>query len=1078
MNFQRLLLPLFVAGAPFAMTLAQQLTMISSGSADERMALDVNQIDRFPPHTSFFAFENAEKAMAADMKMSDRYLSIEGTWKFNWVADYDQRPRDFYRPDFDDSAWKTMPVPGIWELNGYGDPEYVNSGFAWKGHFKANPPYVPVKDNHVGSYRRTISIPERWQGRQIIAHFGSVTSNIFLYVNGEFAGYAEDSKVAAEFDVTPYVHPGENLFAFQVSRWCDGSYCEDQDMWRLSGVARDCYLFSRERNNAIEDVRVKADLVNGFRDGKLDVNLKLWEKGGFNADKSLSVKLLDGDREIVLRNLTSEATDDGRHLSCLIPNVRPWTAETPNLYTLLVSDGSDYIRQRVGFRHVEISEGEGGVRQLKVNGKPILVKGVDRHEIDPDGGYDVSRERMLQDIRLMKQFNINAVRTSHYPCDPYWYDLCDEYGIYVVAEANQESHGFGFNGKENDNRPIVKPAFNSQIMMRNQLNVSLNYNHPSVIIWSLGNETADSPNFTDAFEWIKSVDGTRPIQFHPARKGKNTEIFCPMYMSQHESERYARSTAPEDDKPLIQCEYSHAMGNSSGGFKEYWDLIRKYPKYQGGFIWDFADQALRVDGGYKYGGDFNTYDPSDNNFNCNGLFSPDRRPNPQAYEIRYFYQNIWVSATDEELRQGRLRVRNENFFRDLSNVRMTWAYVIGGDTVRTGIVDTLNVQPQSEEVVSIPLDLENRNYQPGDHPFVFDALLNVDFALRESEPLLDKGTVIAQAQITTPEEDLVVDTAAIVPTVKMNKRKREVRTDDVTIHFDKNTGFIDKYTFQGTPYIGEGGCLKPNFWRAPTDNDFGAGLQKEYEVWKNPKMELRSFKMEEENEWGDASVVALYYLPEVCAWLTMDYTVTGYGSIDVTEKLEFDTITIAKRGVKVPNMFRFGMQMQLPYDMDRSRFYGRGPVENYCDRKESQRVGIYRQTADEQFYPYIRPQETGTKSDICWWEQTNGYGQGFRLTGVYNEEPFFSASALHYDISELDDGEMKHQRHPEQLRPSKYTVWCFDLAQMGVGGINSWGERPLEQYQLKPIDRVFTFCLEPFTGEYDSTSLLIIDSVP
>ena len=562
--------------------------------------LQVNEVNRMNMHAHFFAFENEALAMKGDMSKSARFLSLHGTWKFNWVENADQRPTDFYKTDLDDSKWGKMPVPGMWELNGYGDAEYVNSGFAWRGHFNEQPPAVPVKDNHVGSYRRSFTIPADWDGKQIVAHFGSVTSNIYLYVNGEFVGYSEDAKVATEFDITDYVKPGqENLIAFQTFRWCDGSWCEDQDFWRLSGVARDSYLFCREKKAALDDLRITPDLVNNYTDGVLDITAYL------QGQADVLLTLFDADGKQVAETTITQWNDRKPAQSAArmeVKNPQKWTAETPYLYTLVakvmskpatkkvgrkvVAAGEpavvEVIKQRVGFRKVEIKNA-----QLLVNGQPVLIKGADRHELDPDGGYVVSRERMIQDIQIMKRLNINAVRTCHYPDDPIWYDLCDEYGLYMTAEANQESHGFGY-GNEAEAK---KEKFALQILERNQHNVMTYFNHPAIIVWSLGNETVNGPNFEAAYDWVKAQDPSRPCQWEQAgRDGRNTDIFCPMYYTPWHSEAYCKDNKYQ--KPLIQCEYNHTMGNSSGGLKEYWELVRKYPKYQGGYIWDFVDQAL------------------------------------------------------------------------------------------------------------------------------------------------------------------------------------------------------------------------------------------------------------------------------------------------------------------------------------------------------------------------------------------------------------------------------------------------------------------------------------------------------
>ena len=999
--------------------IAQQPTMT------EWHDLQVNEVNRYAVHTSF--------------PQANR-LSLDGTWRFLWVEHADQRPTDFFRMDYDAKNWVDMPVPGVWELNGYGDPEYVNVGFAWRGHFKNNPPEVPVKDNHVGSYRRTITIPADWMGKQVIAHFGSVTSNIYLWVNGQYVGYAEDAKVAAEFDVTPYIHSGENLIAFQTFRWCDGSYHEDQDFWRLSGVGRSCYLYAQDKTEHIQDIRITPDLINNYKDGTLAV--KIWAVGKSDA----RLTLLDAaGKEVASQTVKSwqESQPKQGGVVLHVNNPQKWTAETPYLYTLKIEYGHQVTTQRVGFRKVEIKDA-----QLLVNGKPIYIKGVNRHEMDPDGGYVVSRERMIQDLQLMKRFNINAVRTCHYPDDPLWYDLCDEYGIYLCAEANQESHGFLYQNPS----PSKDPIFRQQIVERNQHNVAVNFNHPSVIIWSLGNETADSENFTAARQWILSQDQSRPIQYEPAGEGANTDIFCPMYMIQWHCEGYAKDNRKQ--KPLIQCEYNHVMGNSGGGLKEYWDLVRKYPKFQGGFIWDFVDQALHGKDKqgrdiYTYGGDYNKYDPSDNNFNCNGLVSPDRVPNPHMYETGYEYQNIWTEPVD--ITQGKLRIRNEYFFRDLSNYVMDWTLLCDGRVIRSGQVEQISCAPQGTVEVTLPL---------GNCDGAGEYLLNVDYKLKNAEPLMQKGQTVAYQQLTVKPGTLALqDATAKLPSLKVKDSKRDtllsVTNDAVNIQFNKVSGFMVRYTVADRQLLGEGGVLRPNFWRALTDNDMGGQFQKDNKVWKNPTLNLVTFHAEKVKKPQPCVVVtAVYDMPDVKAQLTLTYHISGDGRIKVVEQLKTD------KDAKQPDMARFGMVMQLPYEMERSAYYGRGPIENYGDRKLSQRIGIYNQTADEQFYPYIRPQENGLKSDVRWWNQTTAQGKGMRIEAV---EPF-SVSALHYAIEDLDEPKpAKGQRHSTQVPKSKYTNLCIDGAHTGVGGANSWSNwgLALPKYRVPYQDRTFTFQFVP-----------------
>ena len=1017
---KKVLLIMMVAVMAVSMpVIAQQPTMT------EWHDLQVNEVNRYAVHTSF--------------PQANR-LSLDGTWRFLWVEHANQRPTDFFRMDYDAKNWVDMPVPGVWELNGYGDPEYVNVGFAWRGHFKNNPPEVPVKDNHVGSYRRTITIPADWTDKQVIAHFGSVTSNIYLWVNGQYVGYAEDAKVAAEFDVTPYIHSGENLIAFQTFRWCDGSYHEDQDFWRLSGVGRSCYLYAQDKTEHIQDIRITPDLINNYKDGTLAV--KIWAVGKSDA----RLTLLDAaGKEVASQTVKSwqESQPKQGGVVLHVNNPQKWTAETPYLYTLKIEYGHQVTTQRVGFRKVEIKDA-----QLLVNGKPIYIKGVNRHEMDPDGGYVVSRERMIQDLQLMKRFNINAVRTCHYPDDPLWYDLCDEYGIYLCAEANQESHGFLYQNPS----PSKDPIFRQQIVERNQHNVAVNFNHPSVIIWSLGNETADSENFTAARQWILSQDQSRPIQYEPAGEGANTDIFCPMYMIQWHCEGYAKDNRKQ--KPLIQCEYNHVMGNSGGGLKEYWDLVRKYPKFQGGFIWDFVDQALHGKDKqgrdiYTYGGDYNKYDPSDNNFNCNGLVSPDRVPNPHMYETGYEYQNIWTEPVD--ITQGKLRIRNEYFFRDLSNYVMDWTLLCDGRVIRSGQVEQISCAPQGTVEVTLPL---------GNCDGAGEYLLNVDYKLKNAEPLMQKGQTVAYQQLTVKPGTLALqDATAKLPSLKVKDSKRDtllsVTNDAVNIQFNKVSGFMVRYTVADRQLLGEGGALRPNFWRALTDNDMGGQFQKDNKVWKNPTLNLVTFHAEKVKKPQPCVVVtAVYDMPDVKAQLTLTYHISGDGRIKVVEQLKTD------KDAKQPDMARFGMVMQLPYEMERSAYYGRGPIENYGDRKLSQRIGIYNQTADEQFYPYIRPQENGLKSDVRWWNQTTAQGKGMRIEAV---EPF-SVSALHYAIEDLDEPKpAKGQRHSAQVPKSKYTHLCIDGAHTGVGGANSWSNwgLALPKYRVPYQDRTFTFQFVP-----------------
>ncbi len=1019
------------------------LTAVSmTGFAQKSEWLDpqVNAVNRMPMHSSYFAYENEQAALKGCKESSENFLTLNGTWKFNWVKDANQRPTTFFQPTFDDKSWTNMQVPGIWEMNGYGDAQYVNAGYPWRNQAEIKPPVVPESNNHVGSYRKVIDVPANWKGKEIIAHFGSVTSNMYIWVNGNYVGYSEDSKLEAEFNLTKFLKTGKNLIAFQVFRWCDGSYLEDQDFWRLSGVARDCYLYTRNTKQ-VEDIRVNADLTNNYSDGKLGIALKLKGKVTVElnlknaAGQSVATKTVSGSG-----NVSTEIN---------LNNPAKWTAETPNLYKLVVTvkDGNkvlEVIPVNVGFRKIEIKNA-----QMLVNGQPILIKGVNRHEMDPDRGYYVTRERMLQDIRIMKELNINAVRTCHYPDDAYWYELCDQYGIYMVAEANVESHGMGYG----DKTLAKNPAYALAHLERNERNVQRNFNHPSILVWSLGNEAGFGPNFEACYKWIKAEDNSRPVQYEQGHGNEFTDIYCPMYLGYDGCEKYAKN--PDKTKPLIQCEYAHAMGNSEGGFKEYWDLIRKYPKYQGGFIWDFIDQALRktTDKGveiYAYGGDYNKYDGSDNNFNNNGLINPDRGLNPHANEVKYYYQSVWTEAVD--LATGKISIFNENFFKNLSNVYAEWEVTSNGVAVQSGIIEKLDIEPQQTKEFTLSIDKSKLCTEK-------ENLLNIRFKLKNAEYLLSAGHVVAARQLTLNAypfkapaiaKSPLINSPVVTPQVKDNDYNYlQICGNDFAVEFNRHDGWLSAYNFKGQQLMTDESQLTANFWRAPTDNDFGAQLQNKYSAWKNPRMKLDSLNFKTVD--NSVLVNAVYSIRQVSAKLLMNYVIGYNGSVIVTEKL------IASDTAKVSEMFRFGMQMQIPENYDRVEYYGRGPYENYADRNNASEIGVYKQTVAEQFYGYIRPQENGTRTDIRYWKVLNKGGKGLKFTS----DAAFSASALNYSIESLDDGRDKDQRHSAEVPKAGYTNFCIDKVQMGVGCVTSWGALPLPQYRIPYKSYEFTFMISP-----------------
>lgn len=1020
---------------PIVVALALAATPLFSQTFHEWQDPAVNAVNRAPMRSEAFAFRQGETGVSKlDRQYSSNYISLNGDWKFNWVSDASSRPSDFWKKDFNDKGWDTMKVPGIWELNGYGDPIYVNTHYAWHNHFKNNPPLVPEEENHVGTYRREIFVPASWKGKDIFAHFGSVTSNIYLWVNGKYVGYSEDSKLEAEFDLSRYLVPGkENLICFQVFRWCDGSYLEDQDFWRLSGVGRDCYLFVRDKNR-IADIRVTPDLDSEYKNGSLDVNLTL------TANRPVTLTLTDSEGNTVAETVASKS--GSTVMSVDHPN--KWSAESPYLYTLTakMEGNSEVIPVKVGFRKIELVGG-----QILVNGKSVLFKGADRHEMDPDGGYVVSPERMLQDIALMKRLNMNAVRTCHYPDDELWYELCDKYGLYVVAEANIESHGMGYKEKTLAKNPL----YHDEHIERNRRNVLRNFNHPSVIFWSLGNEAGYGPNFEDAYHWVKNFDPSRACQYEQAKQTGLSDVFCPMYYDYSGMESFGKN--PPVEKPLIQCEYAHAMGNSMGGFKEYWDLIRKYPNLQGGFIWDFVDQGLRVKDAngveyYAYGGDFNQYDGSDKNFCCNGLVSPDRIPNPHADEVRYFYQNVWTTPSD--LSCGKVKVFNEYFFSDLSHLNLYWTLIHNGSPVDNGVITDLNIKPGETAEIAIPY------IQPDADG---EWLLNVAYSMKKSDGLLPAGHIVARDQLTVastplpaPSIQLVTAPGESVSNPRVLDHRRNliiVKGDDFSIEFDRDNGFITRYVVNGTCMLAEGGSLTPNFWRAVTDNDLGAGLQRKYECWRHPEFMLKDLKTSEAD--GLVTVNVDYEIPAVEGNLSMIYVINGKGGVLVTENFK------ASKDAKTSPLFRFGMQMQMPLDFEYIDYYGRGPIENYADRNHSTFVGRYSQKVADQYYSYIRPQETGTKTDVRFWRQLDHAGNGLEFT---TDVPF-SASALNYSIDSLDDYPEKKQNHGSLVEKVDYVNLCIDKVQMGLGCVNSWGALPLPEYMLPYGDYSFTFMMTP-----------------
>ena len=1025
--------------------------------------------------------------MTATFETSGNKLTLNGVWDFKWYETVDDRALDFYKVDYDISGWDTMPVPGLWELNGYGDPLYVNIGYAWRPWYENNPPFVPVQRNHAGQYRRTFVLDGAWTGKDVFLYIGSATSNVRVWVNGKEVGYSEDSKLQAVFDITKYVKPGENLVALEVFRWCDGTYLEDQDFFRFTGLARDTYVYSREKKR-IEDINVVASA-----DGSAKVNVEV-TKGV----TQVALEILDPNGKQVAsqnvsvpQNVRSERGLPLVKTTLSVADVKQWSAETPWLYTLKVASSdkkgqTESTEIKIGFRDVQIAGG-----QLLVNGKPVLIKGANRHEIDPYKGYVVSEEDMVKDILIMKKLNINAVRTCHYPDDPRWYSLCDKYGLYVVDEANIESHGMGYNEKT-----LAKdPAFEYAHLERNRRLLRRDFNHPCVIEWSLGNEAGNGPNFEKAYDMMKALDPSRPVQYERAREERNTDVVCPMYYSLAECKEYL---ATDPSRPLIQCEYAHAMGNSMGGLKEYWDLIRKEPKYQGGFIWDFVDQAQRwsadaektgSDHVFIFGGEFNDYDPSDNSFCCNGIIAADRTYHPHAYEVAYQYRSILTSATAQEALAGTVNVYNENFFIDLSRYMMKWNVQVNGTEVLTGVVSKLDVKPQQTAAVSLGYTAEDiKEAAMVEDLASCDVYLNVSYLLRKQDGILASGSEVAYDQIalneTMPEK---YDASAVngLPAYSQEGNLHSFtgtfswdngRVQNWTAVFDAQQGTLTGYQVGKKEMIAE--ALMPCFGRAVTENDYGSNFHKKCADWLYPEFKVTGFEVSAaENHY----LVTTKYAPlninavqskkkniDCVAEVSLSFKVYADGTIEGVEDMK-DGGNLDKVAI-VP---RFGMEFAMPGAYSVLDFFGMGPFENYADRNSASLMGHYTQRVEDQYHwGYARPQESGTKTELKWMKLTDENGTGLMITSDVK----FSASALplsrrQIDLSitgggRRDGGDVRHSLDLRKLACENFrslgkTYVNFDLKQMGVGCEDSWGAWPEPQYLIKGGLMQFYFVIRP-----------------
>ncbi|MGD8867305.1 MAG: glycoside hydrolase family 2 TIM barrel-domain containing protein [Gemmatimonadales bacterium] len=1018
----------------------------------------VFSINKEPPHATLFPYETRQLARDGERSRSRYFQSLNGRWKFNWVRKPADRPLDFYREDYDDSGWGEIPVPGNWEVNGFGVPIYLNSRY----EYEENPPYIHHDYDPVGSYRRSFSIPNSWTGRQVFIHFGAVKSAMYLWVNGEFVGYSQGSKLPAEFDITPYARTGDNTLAVEVYRWSDGSYLECQDFWRISGIERDVFLWAAPAVH-VRDFFVVGDLDDGYRDGILTLTANVRNYSQEEAqDWELTAELLDASGAPVipaeaLRGSVSvqpgaEVEIDFRRR---VRAPAKWTAETPNLYTLLLTlaDESgatvEVITSRVGFRTVEIKDG-----LLQVNGVPITIKGVNRHEHDPVTGHVVSEEMMLLDMQLMKQFNLNAVRTSHYPNDPRWYDLADQYGLYIVDEANIESHGRGYHP---DTTLGNDPAWMDAHLDRTIRMVERDKNHPSIIIWSLGNEAGNGVNFYATYDWIKARDTSRPVQYERALLDRNTDLYVPMYAG---FERLVDYAERYHDRPLIMCEYAHAMGNSVGNFVDYWEIIDRYDNLQGGFIWDWVDQGLlttneKGDTVFGYGGDFGPPDtPSDGNFLINGVVQPDRRPNPSLYEVKKVYQYIDVVPVD--LETGRIAVHNRYDFRDLEGLTLDWTIVEDGIPWQSGVLTDLGIPAGASRELLIPF--ETIDVTPGAEYY-----LNLSFRTDEATDLVPEGHEVAFEQFRLPIDATAAEKSiASLPALNVQEDDTSVTVSgvDFTLRLDKRDGVINSLAYRGTELILSG--PRPNFWRAPTDNDFGGGWQKRLSVWREAgeRRTIRNLSVIQDAP-QQVRIRTRARLEAGRASYSTLYTVLGNGLVIIDNHF-------VPGDEGLPRMPRFGMQMTIPRRFSNLRWYGRGPHESYWDRKAGAPVGLYDASVAAQFHPYVRPQETGNKTDVRWMALSDSAGTGLLVIGM----PLLSVSALHFTLDDLDPGERKAQRHAGDLVERDLVNLNIDYKQMGVGGINSWGPTALPRYSLYYDEYAYSFTLRPFSAQDGSPAEL------
>ncbi len=1009
---------------------------------------EVFSINKEAPRASALPYNNGQLAIQDVYEQSPYYLSLNGTWKFNWVKRPDERPLDFYKDSYDTRDWKDIKVPGNWELQGFGTPIYTNVTYP----FVKNPPFIAHDDNPVGSYKRTFNLPSSWDGRRVYLHFEAGTSAMYVWVNGEKVGYSEVTKSPAEFDISKYVKPGKNSVAVEEYRWSDGSYLEDQDFWRISGIDRNVYLYSTDQIR-VQDFFATPDLDKNYKNGSLSVAISLKNFTASSTANSVELALLDANNKSVFRvskvvnvpaNASSEVIFNQK-----VSSPKLWSNETPNLYTLLITvkDGNGKLVEvtstKTGFRKVEIKDG-----QLFVNGIHMLIRGVNMHEHNEVTGHYVTRETMMKDIRTMKQFNINAVRMSHYPQSVLWYKLCDEYGLFICDEANLESHGMGAefqNWFDKSKHPAYLPKWAAAHKDRVSRMMERDKNHPCVILWSMGNECGNGPVFHDIYKWLKQRDPSRPVQFEQAGEDVNTDIVCPMYPGMETMKKYA---ARKDVKrPFIMCEYAHAMGNSSGNFQEYYDVISTSKHMQGGFIWDWVDQGMltKDENGrayWGYGGDFGSaHYPNQENFCLNGLVAPDRTPHPGLYEVKKVYQNIIFKAKD--LKKGLISMESRFMYHNLNEYNFKWELLRNGEVEASS---AFNVTQAAGTTKDLKLNLPVIKEEDG-----VEYLLNIYTYTKTPTEIIPEGHEVAREQFTLgADRYFAAETKAIGNeiTKKDENNRLTLTCGEVQLSFNKRSGTLDAYVYKGKWLLN--GPPQPHFWRAPTDNDFGNNMPSICNIWRTAgnNKQLKSFDIKESE--GKTVLTSTYYLNDVSSDYTVIYTVYPDGRLQVN--------VAWKAGLnELPEMPRFGMQLNLNKAYENFTWYGRGPWENYWDRKTASFVGLYKSTVAEQYYPYLRPQENGNKTDVRWLTLTNGEGEGLRIDGL---QPL-SVSALNNLPEDFDPGLTKKQQHVNDINPRNEVILHVDLQQRGLGGDDSWGRRPHDQYRLTQKEYSYGYIISP-----------------